>query len=267
MQITINDADIFVSTGGREPDKDAPVLLFIHGSGQTHLTWLLQARVFANRGWSVMAPDLPGHGLSKGSPLTSIEDLADWCHDLICQAGHKKVTVVGHSQGGLVALELARRYPDVIAGIGLIALALTIPVNPQLINMAEHNEPAAFNAMVRTGHGRDGAFHDHTMPGNSHINLGKRIMASNDEGVLAIDLKACDAYQGGETAAASITQPALIILAKEDKMTPSKRGYELAKAIPHAELVVIENAGHMLPVERSDDVNKSLRRLFEKTGA
>lgn len=267
MQILINNVDTFVSTGGRKADKDAPCLLFIHGSGQTHLTWLLQARFFANRGWSVLAPDLPGHGLSKGEALSSIEDMADWCHDLIIAAGHHKVTVIGHSQGGLVALELARRHPNVVAGIGLIALATAIPVNPQLITMAEDNEPAAFDAMVTWGHGRDGAFHDHPMPGNSHLHMGTRIMASNPKGVLATDLKACAAYTEGETAAASIMQPAMIILARDDRMTPWKQGQGLAKAIAHANLVTIENAGHMLPVERGDDVNKALRHLFEQTGA
>jgi pimeloyl-ACP methyl ester carboxylesterase len=267
MQISINDADVFVSTGGRTPDKDAPVLLFLHGSGQTHLSWLLQARFFANRGWSVMAPDFPGHGLSSGVPLTTIEAMADWCHTLIKAAGHKKVTVIGHSQGGLVAMELARRHPEIVAGIGLIALALAIPVNPQLIGMAEDNEPAAFDAMVTWGHGHDGAFHDHPMPGNSHIFMGKRIMAGNPEGTLAVDLKACAAYADGEKAAASITQPAMVILAGDDSMTPCKQGQALAAAIPHAKLVKIEHAGHMLPVERGDDVNKALRRLFEQTGA
>lgn len=267
MQIKINDAEVFVSTGGRESDKDAPVLLFIHGSGQTHLTWLLQARFFANRGWSIIAPDMPGHGLSKGLPLTSIEDMADWCHALISATGHKKVTVIGHSQGGLVAMELARRHPDAVAGIGLIALGLAIPVNPQLISMAEEKELAAFDAMVTWGHGRDGAFHDHPMPGNSHIHLGKRIMAGNPKGTLAVDLKACAAYSEGEMAATSITQPAIVILARQDRMTPWKQGLELAKSIPHAEQVTIENAGHMLPAERGDDVNRALRRLFEQSGA
>jgi pimeloyl-ACP methyl ester carboxylesterase len=59
----------------------------------------------------------------------------------------------------------------------------------------------------------------------------------------------------------------MVILAGDDSMTPYKQGEALAAAIPHAELVKIEHAGHMLPVERGDDVNKALRRLFEQTGA
>ncbi len=164
-------------------------------------------------------------------------------------------------------MELARRYPDVIAGIGLIALALTIPVNPQLINMAEHNEPAAFNAMVRE-RAMDVMVRFMITPCREiaisiWANASWLVMMKAYWPLILRHVTLIRAVKRRRPA----SQPALIILAKEDKMTPSKRGYELAKAIPHAELVVIENAGHMLPVERSDDVNKSLRRLFEKTGA
>jgi pimeloyl-ACP methyl ester carboxylesterase len=263
MYVTVHDQNIFVSTGGRAFQPDAPVLLLIHGSGQSHLTWLLQARFFANRGWSVLAPDFPAHGLSGGEPLTSISEMADWCHDLLETLKVDQATAVGHSQGGLVTLELASRHPHRVNGVGLIALGLTIGVNPALIDMADHNEMAAFDAMLSWGHGRDGKFHDHPMPGNSHVNLGKRIMADNPAGTLAADLRACAAYQNGADAASKITQPTVIILAKEDQMTPWKHGKAMAAAIPHASTVTIPDAGHMLPIERSDEVNQALRQLLE----
>ena len=49
MRYQVRGADTFVSTGGREFDADAPVLFFIHGSGQSHLTWLLQSRFCQSR--------------------------------------------------------------------------------------------------------------------------------------------------------------------------------------------------------------------------
>jgi len=267
MYVTVHDQNIFVSTGGREFNPDAPVLLLIHGSGQSHLTWLLQARFFANRGWSVVAPDFPAHGLSEGKPITSIPEMADWCHDLLETLKVDQVTAVGHSQGGLVTLELASRYPKKVSSIGLIALGLTIGVNPALIDMADNNEMSAFDAMLSWGHGRDGKFHDHPMPGNSHVNLGKRIMADNPAGTLSADLRACAAYQDGAEAASKITQPAMIILAKDDQMTPWRQGKAMADAIPHARTITIADAGHMLPIERGDEVNQALRELLEEQKA
>ena len=42
---------------------------FVHGSGLTHMTWVLQTRYFAFHGYNALAVDLPGHGLSGGESL------------------------------------------------------------------------------------------------------------------------------------------------------------------------------------------------------
>ena len=56
MHLSYNNDDIFVSTGGRAFDASGEVLLFIHGSGQSHLTFLQQGRFFANRDWQSVKP-------------------------------------------------------------------------------------------------------------------------------------------------------------------------------------------------------------------
>ena len=76
MKVMVRGQETFISTGGRAFDGSANVLLFLHGSGQSHLSFMLQGRFFANRGWAVLTPDMPAHGLSDGSALTSIEDMA-----------------------------------------------------------------------------------------------------------------------------------------------------------------------------------------------
>ena len=78
MKHQLLDTNVHVATGGRTFKNDGEALVFIHGSGQSHLTWILQSRYFAYRGYQVLAPDLPGHGLSGGTPLDSIEAMADW---------------------------------------------------------------------------------------------------------------------------------------------------------------------------------------------
>ena len=72
MKRQINDIDIHIATGGRKFDATGEVVIMLHGSGQNHLTWVLQSRYFAYRGFAVLAPDLPGHGFSGGIPLESI---------------------------------------------------------------------------------------------------------------------------------------------------------------------------------------------------
>ena len=248
----------YLSTGGRKFNDPAPFLIFLHGSGQSHLSWVLQTRFFAYEAFNVIAPDFPGHGLSEGAPLASIEEMADWIIALMDRLDIEKAVVVGHSQGGLVALELASRYPARIDKLVLIATALAIPVNDYLVSASKDKQPAAIKMMTGWGHGSSAHFYDNTQPGFSHLGFGRALMAGNDTTSLHADLGACNAYDGGPDAAGAIHQPCLVILAGSDKMTPIKKGRELAQAIEGSQLVEIAGAGHMLPSERPDEVNSAL---------
>ena len=72
MKFKVNDKEVFASTGGRPFDKEKPLIVFVHGSGLSHITWVLQTRYFAFHGYSVLAIDLPGHGKSEGPAIPSI---------------------------------------------------------------------------------------------------------------------------------------------------------------------------------------------------
>ncbi len=263
MKVMVRGQETFISTGGRAFDASGNVLLFLHGSGQSHLSFMLQGRFFANRGWQVLTPNMPAHGLSEGAALTSIEDMADWVAELLDVLNVASANVIGHSQGGLIGLELARRHSGKVKGLSQVATALAIPVNDALLGMAENKEVAAIAAMTDWGHGRDGHRHDHTMPGQDHMNYGKQLMAANETGALFADLTACANYAGGADAAAAVTCPCQVILAQKDKMTPVKFGLKMAQALKVSDPVIIAGAGHMLPSERPVEVNKALRQFFE----
>ena len=87
-------------------------------------------------------------------------------------------------------------------------------------------------------------------------------MALNDNDALRADLNACNAYTNGPDAAKSITQSALCILAKNDRMTPLKFGQKMAKTLVNTEIKVIDGGGHMLPAECPAEVNAALRSFF-----
>ena len=77
MNVTVNGMSGFVSTGGRDFDPSLPSVVLIHGAGFDHSTWALHSRYFAHHGFSVLAPDLPGHGRSAGPALRTIAEMAD----------------------------------------------------------------------------------------------------------------------------------------------------------------------------------------------
>ena len=262
MKRELDDQMIHIATGGRAHIDGAPYVVFLHGSGQSHLTWVLQTRYFAYDGYNIIAPDFPGHGLSGGTPLTPIQDMADWAAGLLDTLGVDSAAVVGHSQGCLVALEMASRHKDKVTKLCLIAGAAAIPVNDGLITASADKQGAAIAMMTGWGHGQSGHVHDNSQPGFSHLGFGRALMAANHKDALHADLSACNAYTGGADAAASVTQPCHLILAGADKMTPVKQGRKLAGLIAHAGVSEIKGAGHMLPSEHPDAVNAPLARFL-----
>ncbi|MEZ5479737.1 MAG: alpha/beta hydrolase [Thiolinea sp.] len=261
MYITVNQHHTYVATGGKDFDRSLPTVVFLHGSGLDHRCWVLQTRWFAFHGFSVLAPDFPGHSLSGGAPLTSIEAMADWVWTLLDHQGVDQAVLVGHSQGALVALEAAARQPQRVRGISLIGTAAAIPVNAQLLEMAQQDRPAAAAAMLNWGFGELHQFGRSAVPGQAPIGIGYRIMCNNP---LAVDLQACQDYQGGETAATHISAPAQLILARQDRMTPLQAGRKLAELLPQGVTQVELDCGHMVPMEAPDATLEQLKTHVQR---
>src|ERR1700744_3935084 len=99
MQLSVNGVDTFVATGGKPFDESLPAVVMLHGAGFDHSTWALHSRWFAHHGYAVLAPDLPGHGRSRGKPLQSIPDMADWTSRLLDAADVQRARLIGHSMG------------------------------------------------------------------------------------------------------------------------------------------------------------------------
>jgi pimeloyl-ACP methyl ester carboxylesterase len=253
---------VHIATGGRAFVPGAPYMIFLHGSGQSHLTWVLQTRYFAYEGYNIVAPDFPGHGLSKGNPLSTIRKMADWVKTLMNVLGVDEAVIVGHSQGCLVGLELVAQNGGCVSKLVLISGALSIPVNDYLVESSANKLSAAISMMTSWGHGRLAQFHDNSQPGISLLGFGRALMMTNDKTALHTDLQACNLYDAGDDAANSVIVPCLVILAGADKMIPIKQGRLMAKAIVNSQLIEIPGAGHFLPAEHPDDVNKSLARFL-----
>src|SRR5437764_1879645 len=120
MELVVDGAKVYAATGGCEHDPALPLVVFVHGAALDHTVWALLARWFAHRGCAVLAPDLPGHGRSEGSPLAAIPAMADWTAALIEASRARTATVIGHSMGSLIALETVARHPERVNAIGLI---------------------------------------------------------------------------------------------------------------------------------------------------
>ena len=259
MQLSVNGVEAFVASGGREFDASQPAIVLLHGAGFDHTIWALHSRWFAHHGYGVLAPDLPGHGRSAGAPLRSIAEMADWTAALLDKAGVSNAKLVGHSMGSLIALETAARHPAKVSALGLIGTAAAMSVGPDLLKAAEANDHAAVDMVSIWGLGFRAELGGSLAPGLWMHSGAQRVLERCRPGVLFNDLSACNAYQDALAAAATITVPTTLVLGERDMMTPIRAGNALAAALPHARTVVLPGAGHMMMVERPDELLAALQ--------
>lgn len=258
MYIDVRGDNTYAATGGKDFDPSLPTVLFVHGSGLDHRSWALQTRWFAYNGYSVLAPDLPGHSLSAGVALESIEAMGAWLADFLRAAGVKKAHTVGHSQGFLDVLELAKQVPELLKSITGVGAAGEIPVNPALLDAAKDSAGLAAEMLLLWGFGPDAQFGVSAVPGMQPIAIGRQIMASNP---LYQDLVACANYTNGAEVAKTIELPSQLVLARKDKLTPVKAGMAFAESLG-AQVTIIERYGHMLPIEAPKATLHKLRELI-----
>ena len=249
---------MFVSTGGFDFDKNKPSILLMHGSGLTHIVWSLHEQFYTTQGYNVLSVDLPGHGNSEGPSLKSIEEISDWIKSLMNVLDIKKLIIIGHSQGSLVGIDFAARYPDLINSLVLAAGSYKMPVNQDLINYAEAGDEKAVLLMMKWGYEGSKAF----IGGNPV----KKIINSSREirEVLAVDLNACNNYKGGKESLEKINCSTLCIFGDLDKMVPLEVGNKMLSMIKNAEKKVINNCGHMIIFEKAFEMRQIVKEFLTK---
>ena len=132
LSLLTGGREAYAYTGGKAFDPSLPCLVLVHGAINDHSVWTLIARWFAHHGWSVLAPDLPGHMRSAGPALPNVEALADWLLALLDAAGVQQAALAGKSMGSLVihpASTTHFRMDDAAlaaAGIGAGTIRLSI---------------------------------------------------------------------------------------------------------------------------------------------
>ncbi len=264
MNILIDGMDIFINTGGKEFSADQSSVILIHGAGMDHSVWSQQNRYLAHHGFNIFAIDLPAHGRSGGSPLSDINQMADFISSLIDQLPCEKAMLVGHSMGAMTAFATAANHCKKVISIILCGMAATMPVHPMLLQKAKENDAIAAEFIASWGHGEKAHMGGNIANGiwmvKSAINLIK--ICQND--VLYNDLKACDDYKDMVGMAYQVKCPTLLLLADGDKMAPVKSAKSLLEELPNASQVIINDSGHMMMSETPnsclDNIIKFLNR-------
>ena len=238
-------------------DPKKPSILLMHGSGLTHIVWSLHEQFYSANGFNVLSIDLPGHGDSEGPSLKSIEEMSDWVKKMMEILDISKISFMGHSQGALVGIDFASRYPEYIDKLILVAGSNKMPVNKDLIDLAEAGDEKAVLLMMKWGYEGSKKF----IGGNP---VEKIIQSPRDiSEILAVDLNACNNYLNGSEAAKTINLPSLLILGELDKMVNLEAGKKFSNLLENSSTHVINGCGHMIMIEKAFEMREKILKFLE----
>ena len=252
MQLQTGGKPAFAYTAAHALDPARRSIVFVHGAGLDHSWWGLQSRYFGYHGFNVLALDLPGHGRSEGPPIGSIGEMADWVRKVLAEQKIATASIVGHSMGALVAIELAARYPECVEKIALIGIAYPMKVSDAFLDAARRNDQAAYDMDTIWAHAPQAALGGNPNPGMWMYGDTLARLSRLAPGVLHTGLKACNDYAAGLESAAKVKCPALFILGARDVMTPPRSAQDLIDKIEKSQTCRIATSGHSLMAEAPD---------------
>ena len=246
-----------------------PPVLLLHGVGGGRQAWgeglAGTGAALAAAGFTVVAVDFPGYGLSPVITPYHLAGLADALHRLIAHLGLGPATLVGHSMGGMVAQELAARSPSAVAGL---VLASTSPAFGKPGGDWQQGFLQSRFAPLDAGLGMAGLAAQlvATMvaPGAAAatVSAAQALMAGVPEVTYRSALAALVAFDG-RAALPQITVPTLVITGAHDRTAAPEVARRMAERIAGARLVTVPDAGHLLPMECPAAFNAALLAFLQ----
>ncbi len=258
MIFQLENKNIHASDSGQGIDINKDTIVFIHGSGLSHIVWSLAEQFFSSKNYNVLSIDLPGHGNSDGPCLDSIEKIADWMEKVFDKLKLKNLILVGHSQGCLEILEYSSRYKERLKKLVFVGGSNKMPVHPDLIELAQSGHSDAVKLMMKWGYEGSKKF----IGGNP---VEKIIQSPRDiSEILAVDLNACNNYSNGSEAAKVIDLPSMLIFGELDKMVNLEAGKKFSNLIKNSTTHVIKGCGHMIMIEKAFEMREKILEFLNK---
>lgn len=237
-----------------------PPLIFLHGMFLGRGFWSRQVEALS-ASYRCVSFDMPGHGASgwrEGLDLDGIaEDMALW----IAEHGAAPATLVGHSQGGMIALRIAARHPALVARLILVNTSARAEFVDRLPAWQDRRA-----ALLGSDAERSALFGDIQRLKSTPAWLAAHpeeaaeelaLMASHDPALLANALDAAVLRRRDfRDPLASIEIPTVVLSGTEDIATPAELGREIAGLVPTGTFLVMDGVAHAIPIERKDELNK-----------
>ncbi len=271
------DQRISTLTIGHGPD-----VLLLHGLGGTRASLFATAAALGQR-YRVHAPDLPGFG-SSSKPARGRYNARWFAEHMLAMMdaqGIESAHVVGNSMGGRIAIEMALIAPERVRALGLLCPAVAWvkrdfhPVvrllRPEFGLLPHNFSRGAVQSQFWS------MFYDRDLidPAVAEVMVDefRRIYHSAGaryaflSSARNIYLEAPYGRHGFYPRLAGLSKPALFVWGTHDRLVPSAFRRHVAKWLPSAEQITLENCGHVPQVERPDETNELLMEFFARAEA
>jgi 3-oxoadipate enol-lactonase len=225
-------------------------LVFVHGFPLSRGCWQPQVDDLSSS-FRIIAPDLPGFGgRPAASTAVTMDSFADDVASLLTDLDTEPVVLAGHSMGGYIALAFARRHPELLRGLVLVATR----------SGQDSAEAAAGRRATaeKVGSGGVAVVVDAMLPkmlapvhrdSESLAAIRGFMMSSSRDGVVAALLGMAD-RPDSTPGLSEIAVPTLVVTGADDEVMAPAESAALAEAIPGSRLRVLPDAGHMVAWEQ-----------------
>jgi 3-oxoadipate enol-lactonase len=260
IKVAVNDITISYSDEGTTGD---PVIIFIHGFPFNKSMWDNQLKALKEN-YRVIAYDVRGHGDSdSGTGDFSIDLFAADLLSLMDALKIDKAMLCGLSMGGYIALNAVENYPDRFDALILSDTTCTADT-PEVKEKRMKTIESIRNDGVEKF--ADESIKNFFAP-ESFSTKKKEIAAVREMIVHTTEESLCKTlrafYERKETCSRlkDINIPVLIMVGKEDKITPPEAAQMMHEKIEDSVLYIIEHAGHLSSIENPTDFNNQLEKL------
>ena len=243
----------------------APVVLFIHGFPLNKSMWNLQIESFTNN-CRVITYDIRGFGNSDaGKEDFSIELFTKDLISLMDALKIDKTILCGLSMGGYIALNAVENYPE-----RFNALILSDTSCKADTTEAKEKRMKAIENITNNGVEKYAEesimkfFTSQSITGKTEeVDLVKEMILKSSPKSLCDTLRALSVRKQTCSSLSDIKVPVLILVGKEDIITPPAEGQFMHERIKASTLKIIESAGHLSNIENSEEFNYQLRMFVE----
>ncbi len=248
----------------KEYGKGYPVIL-LHGFACSYVIWEPIAQQLAQK-YRILIPDLPGFGKSDPFPFeSSIDMVANSIYDWMKKQNISECIIIGHSLGGYVALEVAKRFPNIISGIGLVN-------STALEDTAEKKDGREKSIAFIQKYGVE-KFIDSFVPmlfyekhREKHLEAIEKVVQIGrgiPEKILTDYMLAMRDRDDNSEFLTEFEKPMLLAFGEEDSSITPARSKEQIKFMKQPYLKSLPETGHMSLIEQEEEILNTISKFIE----